>query len=231
MKKTHINADMSHQNGLAYKFGEFFNSLKENGILSTGKKISQRINYKMKGLDFSTQNIYDLTRTGDYKEHGTALVSSSKDFLTKVIDDLELAIGGNLKRNLFVDYGSGKGSAIIHARSIGFKESVGIEFAKELHEIAEENIKKLNLKNVKSLYQDATLYKPSIDVSVIYFFNPFDGVVMERVIQNLLSVKDEFMGEVYIIYGNASCDVMDKYLTLVKKIRYPSGSTADFYKL
>lgn len=231
MRITHTNADMSHQNGLTYKFGEVLNSLGENGIFPTIKKIGQRINYKVRGLDFSTQNIYDLTRTGEYKEHGTALVSTSKDFLSKIISDLEISIGEPLNRNLFIDYGSGKGAAIIHARELGFKRAIGVEFAKELHEVAEENIKKIKLDNVDSFYADATTFLPPLDVSVIYLFNPFDEVVMEKFIFNLKEQKKLFKNDVYLIYGNASLDILNKRFKLIKHIEYPSGSTADFYKI
>jgi len=231
MRATHTNADMSHQNGIAYKFGEFLNSLKENGVLSTLKKIGQRIDYKIKGLDFSTQNIYELTRTGEHKEHGTALVSSSKDFLTKLINDLEDSIEKPLKKSVFIDYGSGKGSAIIHARGLGFHSSIGVEFAKELHEIAQKNIQKLKLDNVDSFYADATEYLPPVDVSVIYLFNPFDEVVMKKLIANIVEQKKNFKNDVYLIYGNASSDILKNSFELIKKITYPSGSTADFYKI
>jgi len=231
MRETHTNADMSHQNSLIYKFGEFFDSLKTNGLSPTIRKVRQRVYYKVKGIDFSTQNIYDLTRTGDHKEHGTALVSTSKDFLSKLIDDLELTIGKPLDRNLFIDYGSGKGAAIIHAKQAGFKESIGVEFAKELHETAEENIQKLNLKGVESIYADATTHIAPSYVSVIYLFNPFDEIVMEKVIQNLVKQKENFDNDVYVIYGNASCDILKNHFELLAKKTYPSGATADFYKI
>ena len=231
MRKTHTNADMSHQNGITYKFGEFLNSLNENGVSPTIRKVGQRVYYKVKGVDFSTQNIYDLTRTGEHKEHGTALVSTSKDFLSKLISDLENILPKPLDKNVFIDYGSGKGAAIIHAKKIGFKRTIGVEFAKELHDTALENIQKLNLKNVDSFYADASKHVPPTDVSVIYFFNPFDEVVMEKVIQNLVNQKKNFKNDVYIIYGNASCDILKKYFEHMKHITYPSGATADFYKI
>ncbi len=87
-----------------------------------------------------------------------------------------------LNKNIFFDYGSGKGAAIIHAKKIGFKRAIGVEFAKELHEIAVENIKKMNLKDVDSFYADASAYILPSDVSVIYFYNPFDEIVMEKVV-------------------------------------------------
>ena len=231
MKATHTNADMSHQNRIFYKIEVFFNSLKNNGVVPTIKKIGQRIYYKIKGIDFSTQNIYDLTLTGEHQAHGTALVSTSIDFLKQLLDDLEKITGKALNKECFVDYGSGKGGAIIHAKQLGFKKSFGVEFAKELHEQATQNIKKLKLKNVTSIYADATTYILPNDISLIYFFNPFDEVVMQKVIDGILEQKEHFENEVYVIYGNASCDVLDKNLTLLKKVTYPTGATANFYKI
>ena len=231
MKKTHTNADMSHQNSLSYKFGEFMDSLKKKGIKATLGKIKQKAYYKLKGVDFSTENIYDLTLTGEYKEHGTALVSTSKDFFKKVFSDLEDAVEKEIEKNIFLDYGSGKGGAIIQARDRGFKKTIGIEFAKELHQKAEINIKKLSLSNVYSYYQDATTYLPPLNVSVIYLFNPFDEIVMQEVAKNILSLKNEYKNEVYIIYGNPSCDVLDRYFTPLKKIAYDSGARVHFFKI
>ena len=231
MKKTHTNADMSHQNGIVYKIEIFFKSLKENGLLPTIRKVAQRFKYKMKGVDFSTQNIYDLTRTGEYQEHGTALVSTSLDFMTMLLNDLEKIIEAPLTRDTFVDYGSGKGAAIIHAHQLGFKKTIGVEFAKELHEQAEKNIEKLDLKGVNSIYADATTYTLPNDISLIYFFNPFDAIVMRKVIENILQQKENFSGEVYVIYGNPSCDVLKDNFEFLKHITYPSGSRADFFKI
>ncbi|CAA6799287.1 MAG: Unknown protein [uncultured Sulfurovum sp.] len=231
MRETHTNADMSHQNGILYKISVFFTSLKNNGVLPTIRKISQRIEYKRKGIDFSTQNIYDLTRTGEYQEHGTALVSTSIDFLTQLLNDLEKAVGKPINKDVFVDYGSGKGAAIIHAKQLGFEKSIGVEFAKELHDQAEQNIKKLNLENVHSLYADATTYVLPNDISVIYLFNPFDEVVMTKVIENIQKQQESFESDVYVIYGNASCTVLRETFELLDEQVYPSGAKAEFYKI
>ncbi len=231
MKKTDTNADMSHQNSFIYKVKEFFSSLKDNGIKATFIKIVQRVYYKFKGVDFSTQNIYDLTLAGDYKDHGTALVSTSKDFFNKVFNHLEQITQKKIQKSLFLDYGSGKGGAIIWARKAGFAESIGIEFAKELHQIACKNIQRLKVSSIKSFYQDATTYIPPEDVSVIYLFNPFDEVVMQKVAQNIISKKDKYINEVYIIYGNPSTDVLDNYFKLLDKITYKSGARVSYYKV
>jgi len=231
MKKTHTNADMSHQNSIRYKVGEFIDSIKINGITPTINKIAQQIFYKIKGIDFSTQNLHDLTLTGDYKEHGTALVSTSKDFFKRVLCDLEEIVGKDIKKDVFLDYGSGKGGAIIHARYAGFKKTIGIEFAKELHNKAVSNIKKLNLSNVESYYQDATEYLPPLETSLVYLFNPFDEVVMEKVAKNIISQKDKYENEVYIVYGNPSCDVLDRYFEFLDERNHQSGAVVRYYKI
>jgi len=231
MRKTHTNADMSHENRLSYKISIFFKSLRDNGIFPTIRKMGQRLYYKIKGVDFSTQNIYDLTRKGEYKEHGTALVSTSIDFLSQLLDDLERAIEKPLNKSLFVDFGSGKGAAIIHAKKLGFKRAIGVEFAKELHESAQKNIKALGVDGVESIYEDATAYTLPKDTSLIYFFNPFDEVVMQKVFDNIMKQKDNFENDVYVIYGNASCTVWRDNIELLDKITYISGATAEFYKL
>lgn len=231
MKKTHTNADMSHQNGVLYKTSIFFKSLRDNGITPTISKIKQRIVYKLKGVDFSTQNIYDLTRTGEHQENGTALVSTSIDFLTQLMQDLETSVGHSIPKDVFVDYGSGKGAAIIHAKKLGFKQTIGVEFAKELHEQAVKNIEALTLDNVESLYADATAYTLPNNISLIYFFNPFDEVVMKKVIHNILEQKSSFENDVYVIYGNASCSVLKENFELLDEITYVSGAKAEFYKI
>jgi predicted RNA methylase len=231
MRATHTNADMSHENSVYYQLGLFFKSLKDNGFLPTIRKIGQRLEYKLKGIDFSTQNIYDLTRKGEHQEHGTALVSTSIDFLKQLIQDLETVAERPIKKNLFVDFGSGKGAAIIHAKKLGFKKTIGVEFAKELHECAIKNIEALGLDDVESLYEDATNYSLPNDISLIYFFNPFDEVVMKKVIENIMQQKSSFQNDVYIIYGNASCHVLEDYCELLDKKVYKSGANAEFYKL
>ena len=50
------------------------------------------------------------------------------------------------KRRTFVDYGSGKGRALIVAALYGFTKIIGIEFAKELCEISETNIQTMRSK-------------------------------------------------------------------------------------
>ncbi len=230
--QMHTNVDMSHQNRLWFKIKIFADSLKVNGLIPTAKRIYQRIDYKRKGIDFSTQNLHDLTLAGEHKEHGTALVSTSKDLFARLISELEEVAATPIKKELLIDYGSGKGAALIHASQMGFKEVYGIEFAKELNDTSLENIKKLNLTNIHSLHQDATTFMPPKETTVIYFFNPFDEVVMEKVIVNILEAKKDFLNDVYIIYGRPTCGaLLNEKFTLLESLEHESGTSVNYYKV
>lgn len=228
--EIHTNADMSHQNTIIFKVKVFLDALKTHGIIPTIHKIYQRFYYTIKGVDFSTENLHDLTLAGAYKEHGTALVSTSRDFFHRVFSELEMVSGKKIEKKLFIDYGSGKGAALIHARQLGFQEVYGIEFAKELNNTAIKNIQKLHLDNIHALYQDATLFLPPQETTVIYLFNPFDEVVMEKVIENIKEV--DFTSEVYIIYGRPTCGaLLNEHFTLLGTKEHESGAVVNYYRV
>lgn len=230
MKKTDTNADMSFQNGFRYKLGELVDSIKENGIFVTVDKLYQRIFYKIKKVDFSTQNLHNLSRVGEHQDRGTALVSTSKDFLYITLNRLEDIIGKKLNKRLFIDLGSGKGATLIHSISFGYEKSIGIEFAKELNEIAIDNIKKLKIKNATSLLEDAATYNFPADTSIIFMFNPFDKIVMKKTVENIEKSKRHFESSVYIIYVNPSCEEeIEKYFKLIAEDLYPSGARVNYY--
>jgi predicted RNA methylase len=105
-----------------------------------------------------------------------------------------------------VDFGCGKGRAMVVAAHYGFSDITGIDFAKAICNVAEQNIKK-----VKSLYptvkfniicDDVVNYKVENNTNFFFFFNPFDEVVMLKVVKNILSSLKEKSRKIYIIYVN-----------------------------
>ncbi len=227
--KIHTNADMSHQNRLWFKLSLLFDSIRNNGLKETFDRLKLRIYYRLKGVDFSTENLHHLTLTGENKTHGTALVSTSRHFFRRLMQELEHFSQAPIKKNLFIDYGSGKGAALIHARQYGFEKVIGVEFAKELHEKALENIQKLHLDNTISLHEDAAAFTPPPETTLIYFFNPFDAVVMEKVAQKI--TQTTFHNDPYIIYGRPTCAaVMERYFTLLGSATHESGAVVNYYQ-
>jgi SAM-dependent methyltransferase len=89
----------------------------------------------------------------------------------------------------FVDIGCGKGCTLLVASRFPFRKIVGVEFADELCQIAQNNVRNYigprACKNISVLRMDATEFCFPDGPLLVYFFNPFHLSVMERVLSNL----------------------------------------------
>ncbi len=88
-------------------------------------------------------------------------------------------------RDVFLDYGCGKGRAVIVAATLPFARVIGVELMDDLCDIARANVRKaarsLVCKDVEIVAADATQYEVPDDATVIYFYNPFWDEVLAAV--------------------------------------------------
>jgi hypothetical protein len=87
----------------------------------------------------------------------------------------------------FVDFGSGKGRALLLASEFPFQRILGLEFSPELHRTAEENIRRYRsasqkCRNIQSLSVDFTDYALPPEASVLFFFHPCRTRVLSGVV-------------------------------------------------
>lgn len=108
------------------------------------------------------------------------------------------AIGIDPAEWTFVDLGCGKGRTLILAAEIGFRAVVGVEFARELADIAASNLKKLRLHNASVWAGDAAEYPFPEGNLVIYMYNPFSAEVLAPILERLRTRK----GRLCLIYKN-----------------------------
>ncbi len=105
-----------------------------------------------------------------------------------------------------IDFGCGKGRVLAVAAYYEFKKITGIEFAKELCEVARKNIipvqQKFPYQHFNVIHANAVDYKIEADTNVFFFFNPFDEVVMLAVVKNILQSLKENPRETYVVYIN-----------------------------
>jgi 16S rRNA G966 N2-methylase RsmD len=107
--------------------------------------------------------------------------------------------------SVFVDMGSGKGKMLLLAPRFGFKRVVGVEFSEKLCECAQKNISiyqektKLNA-NIEVIHSDVVNYKIKDEENVFYLFNPFNEVVLKKVLDNIYSSIEKNPRPVYLIY-------------------------------
>ncbi len=95
----------------------------------------------------------------------------------------------------FIDFGAGKGRVLLIAAGLPFRAVVGIEFSRELHEIAVQNIARfpshlISAGIVTSLCGDAASFPLPASNLVCYFHNPFGPPVLSQVVARLEAHRD-----------------------------------------
>jgi len=103
----------------------------------------------------------------------------------------------------FLDYGSGKGRAVIVAATLPFRRIIGIEISDRMLAIAKKNLATMRHKRcqcVELVLMDATQYVVPRDVNLIYFFNPFVGQILQMVVGNIYDSYKQSPREIYIIF-------------------------------
>jgi predicted RNA methylase len=92
----------------------------------------------------------------------------------------------DLLTGTFLDYGAGKGRALVlAARYYNFRQVVGVEVSPELCRQAASNLKHTTGGRAEIICCDAATYQPPSDTTVFFFYNPFFGETMKMVLRNL----------------------------------------------
>lgn len=95
----------------------------------------------------------------------------------------------------FIDFGSGKGRVLLIAAGLPFREVAGIEFSRELHEVAVQNISRfpshlIRAGTVTSRCGDAASLPLPRSNLVCYLHNPFGPPVLLKVVARLEAHRD-----------------------------------------
>ncbi|OBB04119.1 hypothetical protein A5662_11495 [Mycobacteriaceae bacterium 1482268.1] len=90
-------------------------------------------------------------------------------------------------RFTFIDMGSGKGRVLLLAKEAGFGRVIGVEFAEELHAVAQNNARITAAQGlpIETYLGDAGAFEFPDEPLVVHFNNPFHDPVMKRAIANL----------------------------------------------
>ena len=108
---------------------------------------------------------------------------------------------------VFIDFGSGKGRALILAAERGFRRVIGIELAPALHEVAQRNSEAFRRQRpdappLELRCGDAVgLTIPDADV-LLFFCNPFGEGVMRKVAANIERFHHRYARKVVVAYRN-----------------------------
>ena len=114
------------------------------------------------------------------------------------------AIDEDLGKLSFVDYGAGKGRALLLASQHPFTAVGGIEYAEELHDAATMNIaqfprSQMKCRNVECVLDDVVNITPVDGAAVHYFFNPFGPEIFAEVLKGIVASYHARPRRLYVI--------------------------------
>ncbi|MFA7402535.1 MAG: methyltransferase domain-containing protein [Pelobacteraceae bacterium] len=109
------------------------------------------------------------------------------------------------RQDSIVDFGSGKGGALITMSRYPFAGIAGVEIAPELAAIAQQNFAKLGIKNITMHISDAAHFTDLDEYNYFYFFSPFPAAVMSAVMRNICVSLANRPRKATIIYFNPEC--------------------------
>jgi SAM-dependent methyltransferase len=114
-------------------------------------------------------------------------------------------LGIEYAKYTFVDFGCGKGKAILLASSFPFERIVGLELSPELAEIAAANVRTYHSRRqrchaIEVLCMDALDYELPARPLVCFFYNPFGEAILERVIEKIGRSLSEHPRDVIVVY-------------------------------
>lgn len=117
------------------------------------------------------------------------------------------ALGLDPSRTSFVDYGAGRGRALLAAARRPFVRCVGVEYAASLCVEARENIAacppdRLACRDVSVVHMNAADFELPAGDLVLFFYNPFGLDVLERVADRIAEAAAREPRAIRIVYVN-----------------------------
>jgi SAM-dependent methyltransferase len=179
--------------------------IREKGVIGTARILLAHFQDLAFDFKYGTDTLRwheleGLEVVGANKVHGVYYQPTQARTLWKVLRDSGLPPEG-----AFLDLGCGKGRTLILAAEYGYKQVVGVEFSALLCGIAETNLARYAQHSARGaafqvVHADAAEYPIPDDVSVLFMFNPFDAVIMAKVMQNIAMSLQRRLRDLHVIY-------------------------------
>lgn len=195
---------------------------RRHGVIAFARLAAANVQYYLKKAIFARkrtarENSFDnlnATETGAIREVGSLAISSPNSQFAVRYEPSDEGTAARAIESLaidcsdftFVDFGSGKGRVLMIAARHPFKRVMGIEFAPELHIVAQRNLERLPASltaggRVFSVCADVMQCELPTDNLVCYFYNPFAAPLMAQVAKRLLVHVARGL-TVFVVYVN-----------------------------
>ncbi len=176
--------------------------IRKRGLIGFAKESYYRMSDEYFEKHFNVSTAGEISREGlgisfrESVEYGTIPYKHILGILGGLPMDTASAV--------LLDYGCGKGRVVVCAAAQGYRKVIGVELS-GLSETARGNLEAMRnrkTEDVEILQCDAREFRVPPDVNVIYFFNPFTGSILDKVIGNIRSSFEENRRKLRIIFFN-----------------------------
>lgn len=175
---------------------------------------------KMNGLDFTKHHMVDELGFSD--DIAKAYSPSSEEELSNILRQLDIKSTDSV-----LDFGSGKGSAMVIMSKFNFSYIAGVELSERLIKICKKNFSKLGLEKMGVFHSNAMEFKELDRFTHFFLFNPFPEPVLKGVLQNIQESYQNNPREITIIYNCARLRNMISDHPLFEEIKEIKGKDWD----
>ena len=178
-------------------------NIRKVGLLTTVRYITSDLFFDMKyRIDtINTAQLEALQIDSQNKAVGNYYEGTNAYIFQKMISRVKL----DTSQSTFVDFGSGKGKAMFMAAERGFLRVIGVEFSIELVEVCRRNLEIFKAKSrsrteFEIIHMDASEYVIPPDANLLFFSNPFNEELTDKVIGNILQSYDQTPRETWVVH-------------------------------
>jgi SAM-dependent methyltransferase len=141
-------------------------------------------------LDIESENV----------ELGVRYQPTNPDLFREIVQRLPI----DYRDFVFVDFGSGKGRALMLASEFPFRRVVGVEFSAELNGVARRNLdsfrsERRRCEEAELVCMDAVHYEIPEEPAVLYFYNPFAEPVLRSVLARIRASLEARPRPAYVV--------------------------------
>lgn len=134
------------------------------------------------------------------------------------------ALPADLSRVTFVDFGAGRGRAVLLASHYNFEKVIGVEFAQQLQDDCQMNIAQyprslMKCRDVECLFEDAANFQIPDQEAVFYFFNPFNQRVLSEVLNRIAHSYDRNPRRMYLVFVDLADSETIEQWRMFKRLR------------
>jgi SAM-dependent methyltransferase len=177
---------------------DVFGSFSKRGVVATLSLLLPEVLFDLRyGTDtFATVTNLELSDvTSQNKPIGIPYQGTNPKLFMDTFHEISTKLSRDFSQETFVDFGSGKGRALLMAARCGFRKAIGVDYSPSLCRVAEKNIetfrKRTNTRTqFEVVHADVGSYPIPDDAAVFFLFNPFG---MELLVSVLKRIQESVM--------------------------------------